>query len=274
MGCPTRRITNDVCQATARWRELFAGRSQDFLRMRRSLFNTFVGQFIAADVGHVPILPRFNPSTTNGQKKVTVPWSRRPINASCAPAGSSGNFLARQRRKSRSRVRRYGIVGRSFVGEHSELSQTGRSEACRNRDVCRVSSSRDDDATNSRMVVPRIERVPPVAKKDLKPRAEVHRGRISWHTDITEIACAIASGNVHAAAETNGQMGEVTAHTNPLEVPFGSGPIVSREMIAKLNMGVHVIADRLHATPPALNMTEKAPREIVQLLRIAITAPD
>jgi hypothetical protein len=94
---------------------------------------------------------------------------------------------------------------------------------------------------------------------------------VTRHADV---AGAVASGDIQAAAKRNGQMGEVTADTDAFEVTFRSGAVGSSEVIAKLEMVMHVIADGLNPLPAGLKLAEKAPGKIVQLLRVAITAAE
>jgi hypothetical protein len=57
-----------------------------------------------------------------------------------------------------------------------------------------------------------VEGIPAAAKIGLEPGAEVHRQVFRGHANVAEIAGAIARRNVHAAAQRDGEMGEVPAH--------------------------------------------------------------
>ena len=89
------------------------------------------------------------------------------------------------------------------------------------------------------------------AEKDLEPGAEIHGIGINRNADVAEIAGAIARGNVHAAAERYGEMREVAAHANPFVHGIAGAAGGARIRIAEPDLGVHEIADRLHALPTA-----------------------
>ena len=57
-----------------------------------------------------------------------------------------------------------------------------------------------------------------------------------------------------------------------LRVSLGGGAVIARMVIAELEMAVHIVADRLHLLPAALNAAEMRPGEIGELLRVAIAA--
>ncbi len=58
-----------------------------------------------------------------------------------------------------------------------------------------------------------VDRVPAAAEIDLEPGAEIHRVRVAEDADIAEMAGAVARRDVRAAAERDGEMGEVAADT-------------------------------------------------------------
>lgn len=65
-------------------------------------------------------------------------------------------------------------------------------------------------------------------------------------------------------------MREVPANSDTLLVAFGSRPVASRELVAKLDMAVNVVADRLDAAPAAADAAERRPGQIRQPLGVAI----
>ena len=142
----------------------------------------------------------------------------------------------------------------------------------RDRDVGRVAPAGDNDTSDARDVVPGVEGEPASVEKHLEPGAEIHRRRVFRHADIAEIARAIARRNVHAAAERNGQMGEVAADAELLVVAFGRRAVTACMVVAELNAVMHIIADRLYTLPAARDRPEQRPGEIGQLLGVAIAA--
>ena len=68
-------------------------------------------------------------------------------------------------------------------------------------------------------------------------------------------------------------MREVTADSDAFLVVFGRGSIVARELIAKSDAVVNVVADRLDALPATVDRTEQGPCEIGQFLRVARARP-
>ena len=51
---------------------------------------------------------------------------------------------------------------------------------------------------------------------DLQPGVVIHQRRIGRHADVAEKAVGVARRDVHAAAETDGEMGEIAADADPL----------------------------------------------------------
>ena len=60
-----------------------------------------------------------------------------------------------------------------------------------------------------------VKGVPPLAKECLKPSVEVHWCRVRWHSDVAKVARTIPGGNVHAAAQSNRQVGKIATYTDP-----------------------------------------------------------
>ena len=70
------------------------------------------------------------------------------------------------------------------------------------------------------LVVAGVENVPRVVERHFGPRGESHRAVRWWHVDVAEVASAVAGRNVEAAAECDGQVGEVAADANSGAVPI------------------------------------------------------
>ena len=97
-----------------------------------------------------------------------------------------------------------------------KLDQRVGAEGVRDRHVGGVAALADQDAADARHVVARVEGVPAAAEIGLEPAGEIHRRVGRRHADVAEIAGAIARRDVHAAAEGDGEMGEVAAHARCL----------------------------------------------------------
>ena len=98
-----------------------------------------------------------------------------------------------------------------LLGHHLKAREIGDAEGGRHGDVGGVAAASHDNAADAGMVVARVYRVPAPSEKDLEPGAEIHWINIDWNADVAEIAGAVAGRDVHAAAERDGEMGEVPA---------------------------------------------------------------
>ena len=82
--------------------------------------------------------------------------------------------------------------------------------------ACCVATASHHNAADAGMVVARVHRVPAPVEKDLAPGAEIHGVDVDRNADVAEIAGAIAGGDVHAAAQRDGETGEVAADADAL----------------------------------------------------------
>ena len=140
------------------------------------------------------------------------------------------------------------------------------------RDVGGIEPARDDDTADARHVVACVERVPAPVEKNFRPGVEVHQRGIERYADISEIAVAIARGNVHGPAERDGEMREVAADTEPLFQTLHSGARRARMRVAEFEMIVDEIENRLHARPARFHVAELRPGETAELVDLAIPA--
>jgi hypothetical protein len=85
-----------------------------------------------------------------------------------------------------------------------------RSERSYERNIGRVPTARDDDSTDPRNIVARIEGVPLAFEESVDPGAEIHRVN-DGHAVIAEMAIDVARGDVEAATEGEREMSVVTA---------------------------------------------------------------
>jgi hypothetical protein len=84
------------------------------------------------------------------------------------------------------------------------------SERVDERDVRRVTASRDDDPSDPRHIVARIERPPRPGEEDFDPGAEIHRVD-DRHADVAKMSVYVTSRNVEAAAKRHREMREIAA---------------------------------------------------------------
>ena len=101
-------------------------------------------------------------------------------------------------------------------GPDLEICQFMRSERVDQWNIGSIPATRHDNPPDATLIVPGVECVPFAAEIDLEPGVEIHWRRISRNTDIAQIAVHIARGNIHTAAESNGQMREIPANANAL----------------------------------------------------------
>jgi hypothetical protein len=147
-------------------------------------------------------------------------------------------------------------------------------EGCRHGDVCGVTAASHDNSTYAGMVVARVHRIPAPSEKDLEPGAEIHWTNIDWNADVAEIAGAVAGRDVHAAAEGDGEMGEVAADADAFVHGIAGAASRARIRVAEADFGVDEIADRLHTPGAAGQPSELRPGEIGELVAVAIAARD
>jgi hypothetical protein len=95
--------------------------------------------------------------------------------------------------------------------------------------------------------------------------------RCRQDADVAEIAGAVAGRDVHAAAERDGEMGEVAADADALMHGLAGATSWARVGITEPNFRVNEIADRLH-TLGAGQLSELRPGEIGELVAIAVAA--
>src|SRR4029077_10405924 len=97
---------------------------------------------------------------------------------------------------------------------------------------------------------------PTVLQVHLKPRAEVHRRRREDNPDVAEISGGVARTNIHGPAKRDGQMLEVTTHSNAFGVHPQCRARGTREPVAKRDFAVHPLADFPHSRPAWRGISE------------------
>jgi hypothetical protein len=158
-----------------------------------------------------------------------------------------------------------------LLGHHLKAHEVGDAESGRHGDVGGVAAASHDDAADAGMIVTRVFRVPAPGQKDLEPGAEIHWINIDRNADVAEIAGGVAGRDVQAAAECDGEMGEVPADADAFMHGVAGATSWARVGITEPDFGVNEIADRLH-TQGAGQLSELRPGEIGELVAIAIAA--
>src|SRR5271165_2923407 len=165
-------------------------------------------------------------------------------------------------------------AGRYLIRPDLETDQRVGAEGVGDRYVGCVAAQTDQHAADSWNVITGIKSVPPPAKIRLEPRGEIHRAIGRHHADVAEITGAIARRNVHAATERDGKVRVVATHTLAFieYVPGRHGR--ARMLVAKRDVAVDEIADRLDARPTRWRRFEELPRRIGQAIGLAVATAE
>src|SRR3954470_2495845 len=165
-------------------------------------------------------------------------------------------------------------LSRYFFGYNFEADQGVRPERQGQGNIGSVSPTRNQNPTDPRIVVARIEGVPPPPEKHLDPGREIH-GCIGWRKpDVTDVPCAVAGRDIQAAAERKRQMGVVAADPALLGVGLSGRAGRARVLVAERDMVVNEVADRLHARPARPCRAEQPPGLVRQAIGFAVAAPE
>src|SRR5450432_2121834 len=165
-------------------------------------------------------------------------------------------------------------LARHGVGPNREARERAVAEGRAEGRVGGVSPTRDHDAPDARDIVTSVERVPLSVQVRLEPAREIHGSCRALHANIAQVAGAIARGNVHAAAEGDGQMRKVAAYAGALLIGLPGGLGASRVAVTKRQVSVHEVADGLHAAPAAGRSTEELPSRGRKPVRFAVAATE
>src|SRR5258708_23424839 len=161
---------------------------------------------------------------------------------------------------------------RDFIGPHAKYFQNMGTEPCADRDICRIAPACHENLADAALIVARIERVPGPPYVGFQPAREIHRRIRYRYADVGEIAGAVTRRNVETAQQCDGDMREIP--TDALAFAIGLPRRLGRtsEMIAKRDMLIGKIANRLHARPPPFHVPEQAPGIVHQMLSFTVAA--
>ncbi len=119
-----------------------------------------------------------------------------------------------------------------------------------------------------------IERVPAPSDIGLEPGGKIHRTIGRRDADIAEIARAVASRNVHAAAECDRQMRVVAAHAFAFLESLPRRSRRSGILVAEGDVAMDVVADGLDAAGAGGRCAEQVPRDAGQPIGLAVSASE
>jgi|SRR5580692_1582657 hypothetical protein len=91
--------------------------------------------------------------------------------------------------------------------------------------------------------MPGIKGMPVPAKIGFEPGTEIHWIGISRNANITQIARAVARGDIHSAAQGNCKVGKIAADANALAKTIQSGAIGASFQIIEAEMAMDEIAN-------------------------------
>jgi hypothetical protein len=164
--------------------------------------------------------------------------------------------------------------GASLFRPDPEALQNVGPKGCRERDIGCVTAARDGNASNARDVMARVEGEPAPIEKDFEPSVIVHWSRVRRHAYVAQKTIGVTRRYVHAAAESDREMGEVAANADPLLIGFIGGTGGAGILIAERQMVADEIADRLNPAPAAKCRSEQLPSDVTKLVGFAITAAE
>src|SRR5437773_12506334 len=105
----------------------------------------------------------------------------------------------------------------NHVRHHLEPRQPVPAEGGDQGDVGGVAAAGHQDPAGAGAAVAGVHRPPAVVEIDFVERAEVHRRRVGVGVDVAEVPGRVAGGDVHGAAEGDGQVGHVAAGAGGLD---------------------------------------------------------
>src|SRR5205085_6989156 len=178
--------------------------------------------------------------------------------------------LSRSRRSQR-RPRLSATALFHLFGDDVKFAQLGAAEVCGECNVGGVATDGHENAADASLVVTRIKSVPFSAEENFEPRAKIHRVRRRWNPNIAQVTGDITRRDIEASTKGNCEMHEITANTLAIAVDFHRAFLWIGEVIAKSDVIMHPIADRLRAGPARLRRTKKFPRFVVEFVHFTVT---
>src|SRR5690606_32935272 len=105
-----------------------------------------------------------------------------------------------------------------------------------------------------------------------EPGAEVHGRGVARHADVAEVAGGVARGDVEAAAERDGEVGEIATHADAFLPGVEGGAGGAGLLVIEAQVFVDVVAHGLHAIPAGADGAEARPGEGAEVVVFAVAA--
>src|ERR1700678_1492542 len=88
------------------------------------------------------------------------------------------------------------VRSRYFLADNLKTRKRIRAEGGTDRHVDCVASTANQDAANSRDVVPRVKGKPLAPQERLEPAGEIHFFKGRGHANVSQVSCAVPRGNI------------------------------------------------------------------------------
>ena len=138
--------------------------------------------------------------------------------------------------------------------------------------VDRVEALRDLDAPDAGNVESGVEGAPMLAEKNFEIGVEIHRRAGIEPADVGKMPRHIARGKIEGTAEGHADMGKIAADPEALADDLGGGDVRAARAEAILDVLMNPVADGLDTRQSIFDVAELLPREIEQLVGIAVAA--
>lgn len=158
-----------------------------------------------------------------------------------------------------------------FIRPDGEFAEFGDAEGCGQGYVYGVAAVGHEDSAYSSGVVSGVAGPPLAAEVDFEPGAEIAWGG-GRDADFAEVAGGVTGGDIHAAAEGDGEMGEVAADALALAVDVGCGEGGTGEVVAEGDVGMDPLADGFDAGETFGRAGEEFPGGFVKEIDFAVAA--
>ena len=141
------------------------------------------------------------------------------------------------------------VSGFNGFGGHRKPHQLMLPEGAQEGHIGGIAAAGNQHPAGARDVVPCIEDMPAVFEKHLKPGGEIH-GRLAYgDAGVAEVAGAVAGGDIEAAAEGDGQVGEIAAHPRAIAQGVAGALLRGHRVVVETDVLVHPVTDCLHLPP-------------------------
>jgi hypothetical protein len=120
-----------------------------------------------------------------------------------------------------------------FLGPYRKAGERVRAKGRADRDVRGIAAAGDQHPADARSIIASIKGVPLATDMGFEPGGEIHRRVRDRYADIAQIAGAVSRRDVHAATESDGEVGVIPADASAIAESFPSRPACARVFVAK-----------------------------------------